>query len=59
MEVISRLGLFASKMLVYFNFELSGTNLSCENWKQNLCVTAAYRPVRELIQLEREKDMVY
>lgn len=26
--------------------------------KQNLCVTAAYRPVRELIQQERQKDMV-
>lgn len=26
--------------------------------KQNLCITAAYRPVRELIQKERQKDMV-
>lgn len=26
--------------------------------QQNLCVTAAYRPVRELIQEERKKDMV-
>lgn len=26
--------------------------------KQNLCTTAAYRPVRELIQQERLKDMV-
>ena len=26
--------------------------------KQNLCTTAAYRPVRELIQQERLKDLV-
>ncbi|KAI3458072.1 hypothetical protein Pfo_014735 [Paulownia fortunei] len=26
---------------------------------KNLCVTAAYRPVRELIQQERQKDRVY
>ncbi|CAN1254140.1 Outer mitochondrial transmembrane helix translocase [Linum perenne] len=26
--------------------------------KQNLCTTAAYRPVRELIQQERKRDMV-
>lgn len=26
--------------------------------KQNFCSTAAYRPVRELIKQEREKDMV-
>lgn len=25
---------------------------------QNLCTTAAYRPVRELIQAERKKDLV-
>lgn len=36
--------------------------LTCDsyNWKQNLCVTAAYRPVRELIQQERVKrDKVF
>ena len=27
-------------------------------YKQNLCVTAAYRPVRELLQQERVKDKV-
>ncbi|RDX68684.1 ATPase family AAA domain-containing protein FIGL1, partial [Mucuna pruriens] len=27
-------------------------------YEQNLCITAAYRPVRELIQQERMKDMV-
>lgn len=27
-------------------------------YKQNLCITAAYRPVRELIQQERLKDQV-
>jgi len=30
----------------------------CNCLKQNLCTTAAYRPVRELIQQERLKDLV-
>jgi hypothetical protein len=33
--------------------------LTCDGYlKQNLCTTAAYRPVRELIQQERLKDLV-
>lgn len=33
--------------------------IECDiSFAQNLCTTAAYRPVRELIQAEREKDLV-
>lgn len=33
-------------------------HLAIDCWKQNLCVTAAYRPVRDLIQQERLKNLV-
>ena len=46
---------FGGDLLVLFFWGKSVDVNFCE---QNLCITAAYRPVRELIQQERLKDMV-
>lgn len=56
LEVISRLYILILVFIILRSHQL--TNV----WQclgQNLCTTAAYRPVRELIQQERQKDIVW